>query len=50
MRRIADRVLICFVILFLLIPLAAFNFAKNQHHTLVKRLQRRARMRMHGHL
>ena len=37
MRRIADRVLICFVILFLLIPLAAFNFAKNQKSVIENR-------------
>ena len=37
MRRIADRVLVCFVILFLLIPLAAFNFAKNQKSVIENR-------------
>ena len=37
MRRIADRVLVCFVILFLLIPLATFNFAKNQKSVIENR-------------
>lgn len=37
MRKVADRVLICFVILFLLIPLVTFNFAKNQKSVIENR-------------